>query len=64
MRMTPWQFVGILAGALLVWAVYEYWWKYQDQGEWVRGMNKSMYSTETDEEGLGSSQPAKGDNWL
>ena len=63
MRLTPWQFVGIAAAVLMVWAAYEYWWKYQDQGEWLRGMNHNMWTTDSDEEPADTGRQKK-DDWL
>lgn len=65
MRITPWQLLGAVVCLLLVYAVYEYWWKYQDQGEWVRGMNKNMWRDSKEEDPTeDTGKKSKDDNWL
>jgi hypothetical protein len=64
MRLTPLQFVFILLAVAVGWAVYEYWWKYQDRNTWIRGMNKGIYESEAEDDTWNEPAKKEDNGWL
>jgi hypothetical protein len=46
MRMSFWQFLGIVAVLAAGWWVYNNWWVDQDQNSWIRGFNSSVMESD------------------
>lgn len=64
MRLTIWQFLGLLALLAGVWCVWEYWWKDQDRTSWINRMNNSALESESDRmKEVEPEQPAS-DGWI
>jgi hypothetical protein len=62
-RLTIWQFVGVVVALVGLYLVYNYWWLDQDRNSWIRKFNDSVYSSEKELEE--SAEPEKKeDSWL
>lgn len=62
MRLTIWQFVGVVAALVGLYLIYNYWWLDQDRNSWIHKLNDSMYNSENE---LDDPPPPEPDNdWL
>lgn len=64
MRITIWQFLGLLVVLAGVWAAWEYWWKDQDRTSWINRMNNSALESEGDRAKEANPEPPKSDGWI
>ena len=46
MRLTIWQFLGLILLIVAGWLIYSYWWKDQSNDEWVGKMNSGVFDSE------------------
>ena len=48
MKLSFWQFVGILLAVAAIWYLIFYWGDSQDGREWIKSMNDFFFSSEDD----------------
>jgi hypothetical protein len=62
-RLTIWQFVGLVVIGVGAYLIYAYWWVDQDRNSWINRMNKNIYSSEDE---LKETEPVEDPNagWI
>ena len=63
MRMSFWQFMGLLAALACVYYVYNYWWLNQDQSSWINRMNSGAYKSADEMNEKKTLPPKKSSTW-
>ena len=58
MRLSIWQFLGIVVGLVGLYYVYTHWWVDQDRNTWINRWNNSMINSKDDYDDQ-SKPPAK-----
>ena len=63
MRMSIWQFLGLLAALGALYYVYNYWWLDQDRDSWINRMNSGAYKSADEMHESKSTPPPKSNSW-
>ena len=63
MRMTIWQFLGLLVALAGLYYVYNNWWLNQDRDSWINRMNSGAYKSADEYDNDKPLPPAKSDSW-
>jgi hypothetical protein len=62
MRMSFWQFMGLIAALGALYYFYNNWWLEQDRGSWINKMNSGAYQS-ADEMNEKPAPPPKSSSW-
>jgi hypothetical protein len=62
MKMSFWQFLGLLAALAGLYYFYNYWWLDQDRNTWINKLNSGVYKS-SDEMNKKESKPVKSSSW-
>ena len=63
MRLSFWQFLGIVAVGVALYYFYNLWWVQQDRDSWINRMNSNAYDS-ADEMAEKELEPEPDTGWL
>jgi len=63
MKMSFWQFLGLLAALAGVYYIYNYWWLDQDRNSWINRLNSGAYKSADEYDKDKTAPPPKSSSW-
>jgi hypothetical protein len=62
-KLSIWQFLGIVAVLVGLYYFYNLWWVQQDRNAWIDKLNGNVYNSKEEMDGL-DNEPVKESGWL